>query len=78
MKDRANERGSPPTRTSRECLLIIPRKKRRMMFHVSVMVLVAPTQLAQVQNTVAMSAAFSWQSGMESLYLLHAPGANYR
>lgn len=38
-----------------------------MKFHVSAMVLVAPMQLAQALSTVVTSAAFSWQSGTESL-----------
>lgn len=42
-----------------------------MKFHASVMVLVALMQLALAQNTVVMSAAFSWPSGMESLRTFH-------
>ena len=54
-------------KTRQECLLIMRRKKRKMKFRVSAMVLVAPMLLARGQSIVVMSAAYSWQSGMISL-----------
>ena len=53
-------------KTRQECLLIMRRKKRKMKFHVSAMVLVAPLLLAQAQSIVVMNAAYSWQSGIIS------------
>ena len=41
-------------------------REKEMKFHVSVMDLVAPMQLALVQSIVVTSVEFSWLSGIQS------------